>query len=120
LSIKTSYETPKGRLVSAASSTPRTDGLRSRIAVFVVIVQTILLLAHWFIYSTWIRFRAVPDPPGIDGLQAAVILLAISFVAASLIASRSTFSLVRLFYKIAAAWLGAVNFLFLAACMCWL
>ena len=106
--------------MSAASSTPRTDGLRSRIAVFVVIVQTILLLAHWFIYSTWIRFRAVPDPPGIDGLQAAVILLAISFVAASLIASRSTFSLVRLFYKIAAAWLGAVNFLFLAACMCWL
>lgn len=98
----------------------RTYGLRSRIAVFVVIVQTILLLVHWFIYSTWVRFRAVPDPPGISGLQVAVMLLGVSFIAASLIAFRSTARLARLLYKIAAVWLGIVNFLFLAACGCWL
>jgi uncharacterized protein len=94
--------------------------LRSRIAVFVVIVQSILLLAHWFIYSTWVRFRAVPDPPGITGLQLATVLLAVSFVTASLIAARSTAPLARFFYKIAAVWLGTVNFLFLASCVCWL
>ena len=88
--------------------------------MFVVIVQTILLLVHWFIYSTWVRFRAVPDPPGISGLQVAVLLLAVSFIAASLIAFRSTARLARLLYKIAAVWLGIVNFLFLAACGCWL
>ncbi len=94
--------------------------MRSRIAVFVVIVQTILLLAHWFIYSTWVRFRAIPDPPGISSLEAAVVLLGVSFVAASLIAYRSTSPLARLFYKAAAVWIGTVNFLFLAACLCWL
>jgi len=82
-------------------------------------VQSILLLAHWFIYSTWIRFRAVPDPPGVSTLQVVVGLLAVSFVAASLLAFRSTAPVVRFFYKLAALWLGTVNFLFLAACVCW-
>jgi predicted MPP superfamily phosphohydrolase len=94
--------------------------LRSRIAVFVVIVQSILLLAHCFIYCTWIGFRAVPDPPGITPLQAAVAILSLSFIAASLLAFRSATGLARWFYKMAAVWLGMVNFFFLGACLCWL
>jgi uncharacterized protein len=105
---------------TAQANQAETFSLRARIAVFVGIVQSILLLTHWFIYDTWVTFRAVPDPPGITGLQVAWAVLSVSFVGASLLAFRSFHPLVRIFYRIAAAWLGAVNFLFLAACLCWL
>jgi predicted MPP superfamily phosphohydrolase len=94
--------------------------LRRRIAVFVVVVQSILLLAHWFIYSTWVGFEVVPDPPGITPLQAAVAALSVSFVAASFLARRYFNTWARSFYRLAATWLGLVNFLFLAACLCWI
>ena len=93
--------------------------MRARIAVFVVIIQSILLFAHWFIYRTWIDFRAVADPPGVTVLQAALALLSVSFVAASFLAFRYFNRFVRVFYTIAAVWLGMVNFFFLAACLCW-
>ena len=93
--------------------------LRSRIAVFIVIVQSVLLLTHWFLYDTWITFRAVPDPPGITAWQIAVAVLSCSFIAASLLAFRSSNLFARIIYRIAAVWLGMVNFLFLAACLCW-
>jgi predicted MPP superfamily phosphohydrolase len=94
--------------------------LRARIAVFLVIIQSILFLTHWFIYATWTAFRAQPDPPGITPLQATVALLSVSFLTASLLAYRLTDPIVRNFYRIAALWLGAVNFLFLATCLLWI
>ncbi len=93
--------------------------MRARIAVFIVIIQSILFLTHWYIYRTWTDFRAIPDPAGITAAQAAVALLSVSFVAASLLAFRYFNGFVRLLYTIAAVWLGMVNFLFLAACLCW-
>ena len=98
---------------------PGAFSLRARIAVFVGIVQSILLLAHWFIYDTWATFRAVPDAAGFTALQLTLAVLSFSFVAASLLAFRFFNPVVRMFYKIAAVWLGMVNFLFLAACLCW-
>jgi uncharacterized protein len=95
----------------------QTFSLRARIAVFLSIVQSILLLTHWFIYDTWITFRG--DPPGVTGLQVALAGLSVSFVAASLLAFRSFHPFVRIVYRIAAVWLGTVNFLFMAACVCW-
>ncbi|MGC2197959.1 MAG: metallophosphoesterase [Terriglobales bacterium] len=97
----------------------RTFSLRARIAIFVGIVQSILLLTHWFIYDTWTTFRAVPDRTGLTGLQVTLAVLSVSFVAASLLAFRYYNWPVRAFYRLAAAWLGTVNFLFLAACLCW-
>jgi predicted MPP superfamily phosphohydrolase len=94
--------------------------LRARFVVFLVIFQSILLLAHWFIYRTWITFCAVSDPPGLSALAVIFALLSFSFVAASLLAFRITNPAVRTFYRAAAVWLGAANFLFLAACACWI
>ena len=93
--------------------------LRTRILLAVAIIQSILFLAHGFVYETWITFRAVPDPPGMTRLQVATILLSVSFVAASLLSFRYSSWPVRLFYSIAAVWLGFFNFFFIAACMCW-
>lgn len=98
----------------------RMSGLRARIAGFVAIIQSILLVAHWFVYETWTVFRADPDQAVITILRATLILLCVSFVAATLLAHRYSNSLVRLFYRIAATWLGVFNFFFVAACLCWM
>jgi predicted MPP superfamily phosphohydrolase len=94
--------------------------LRARIAVFLIVIQSILLFAHWFIYTTWKSFSAIADPPGIRPLEIMVAFLSVSFIAASLLAFRFSNPFVRSFYRLAALWLGAVNFFFLAACVCWL
>lgn len=98
---------------------PKVDSLQTRILIFIAIIQSILFLAHAFVYATWTRFRGLPDSPGITRLQVAVALLSVSFVAASLLAFRCSSWPVRLFYDAAAVWMGFFNFFFLAACLCW-
>ena len=93
--------------------------MRVRIAVFVAVIQSILFLAHWFVYETWAGFLGVPDPSGISRVQAGLALLSVSFVAASLLAFRYSHLAVRLVYRTAAVWLGVLNFCFWAACCCW-
>jgi predicted MPP superfamily phosphohydrolase len=102
------------------NSNAEVAGLRARIAIFVVVIQSILFLAHWFVYKTWTAFRPAPVPPGIRGLQLTLGLLSVSFVAATLLAFRYSNSLVRLIYRVAGIWLGILNFSFVAACFCWL
>lgn len=94
--------------------------MRSRISVFVSIIQAILLLTHLFLYETWIFFHGAPDPSQALTLKIVVSILSVSFVAATLLAYKYFNPLVRAFYAIAAAWLGLVNFFFLAACAIWL
>lgn len=94
--------------------------MRTRFAVFLLIVQSILLWAHWFIYRTWVSFRGISNHPGITVSQVVFGALAFSFVAASLLAYRYRSRPVKVLYRVAAAWLGTVNFLFLAACTSWM
>jgi predicted MPP superfamily phosphohydrolase len=90
--------------------------LRSRIAVFVVVIQSVLFLAHWFLYRTWTFFWGAPDP---SGLKVVLAILSVSFVLASLLAWRSSHAMVRILYTLSAVWLGTLTFCFLAACSCW-
>ena len=53
------------------------------------------------------------------GLWVATVVLAFSFVAATLLTFRFSSFPVTLFYKLAAIWLGFANYFFLAACVCW-
>lgn len=94
--------------------------MRSRISVFVSVIQAILLLAHLFLYETWIFFYGAPDPSDLFALKIGLAILSVSFVAASLLSYKYFDRLVRTFYMIAAVWLGLVNFFFLAACASWM
>lgn len=94
--------------------------MKARTALIVAIVQTILFFGHWFVYETWTEFWQPPDPPGIGAWQIVLMILSLSFVSASLLAFRSSNIAVRWFYRIAATWLGFMNFLFMAAWLCWL
>jgi predicted MPP superfamily phosphohydrolase len=93
--------------------------MRSRLIVFIAVFQSVLILGHVFLYRTWDFFWQAPDPPGISPLQWTLAVLSVSFLAASLLAFRYHNILVRWFYTVSAIWLGALSFLFLAACLSW-
>jgi predicted MPP superfamily phosphohydrolase len=83
-------------------------------------MQGFLLAAHWFIYHTWIAFWGSLGPSGTEALRMAISVLAFSFIAAALLGYYYTNPPVTLLYRLAAVWLGLLNFLFWAACLCWL
>lgn len=92
--------------------------MRTRISTFVIIVQTILLLAHLFVYETWTWFWGRPAEP--TAAKLVVLFLSLSFVAASLLGYRYNNILVRIFYILAATWLGIASFFLSAAVLCWI
>lgn len=94
--------------------------MRSRIIIFIAVIQSILFLGHWFLYRTLIYFWQDSDSPRNWSLQLALGLLSVSFIAASLLAFRFYNIFVRIFYTVAAVWLGFLNYFFLAACLCWI
>ncbi|MGC2696193.1 MAG: metallophosphoesterase [Candidatus Angelobacter sp.] len=92
--------------------------MRTRLFVFVSIVQAILFLAHWFVYATLAYFYG-----GWTASREAKLafgLLSVSFVAASLRGWYSFHPLVRTFYAAAAAWLGLFSFFFVASIASWI
>ena len=83
------------------------------------IIQVILLLAHWFVFSTWIAFCPGLSPSAHAGLRISMLVLAFSFVAASLLAFRFSNFFVSFVYWLAAVWLGFLNYFFWASLLCW-
>lgn len=86
----------------------------------ILVIQVILLLAHWFLYSTWIAFWPGLEPAAAADLRVIMLVLAFSFVAASLLSFRYSNPLVDFIYSIAAIWLGLLNFFFWMSALLWL
>jgi uncharacterized protein len=86
----------------------------------ILIVQTLLCLAHWFLYSTSIDFWWPLSPAAVFKLRVALILLSCLFMVAALLTFRFSNWIVALLYQIAAVWLGLLNLFFWAACLAWL
>lgn len=100
-------------------SSARERWLRSRIIIFILIIQSLLFLVHWLIYATWTDFRVVPAATA-RILAAVLAVLSVSFVTATLLAMRWNNPVLRAFYTMASVWLGVVNFLTWASLLCWL
>ncbi len=81
-------------------------------------IQGFLFLAHWFIYHTCMVFWPLSPAAGWK-LGGALFLLSISFLLAAILGSRYSNPAIEFIYKIAAVWLGLLNFIFWAACLCW-
>ena len=81
--------------------------------VAILVIQAILLLGHWFVYSTFVAsFSPGPPPVAIGDLRIAMLVLAFSFVIASLLSFRFSNPVVRIIYWGGAVWVGFVNFYF--------
>ncbi len=100
--------------LESAEVTPR------RVRRLVVIVQSILLLAHWFLYETWVAFHPALDTTTLIILRIVFLLAAVSFVIASFLAWQYFNPAVRVFYIINAVWIGFMTFCVFAAAGCWI
>jgi predicted MPP superfamily phosphohydrolase len=88
--------------------------------LFVSIIQSILFLGHWFFYRTLVRFHGPINPVMLLTLKVALGLLSISLILTSFLASRYANLLVRMFYTVAASWLGILYLFILAATLSWI
>lgn len=86
----------------------------------IFLIQIILLLAHWFLFHTWIAFWPGVATGAASWLRGVLLILAFTFAASSLLSFRFSSLAVRMFYKISSVWLGLLNYFFLAACLSWL
>ena len=93
--------------------------VRKRLVGFIAVLQSVLFLTHFLLYETW-TYPVGNATPLAAWLKPALVVLSVSFVAASLLAYRYTNSLVRTFYRVAAIWVGLLTFLFFAALCSWL
>jgi len=86
----------------------------------IAIVQGVLLLAHWFIYGTLVAFWSPLGAGTTAVLRAVIFTLAFSFMVAALLGFAFSNPVVAGLYKIAALWLGFLNFFFWAAWLSWI
>jgi predicted MPP superfamily phosphohydrolase len=94
--------------------------VRKGLIGFIAIVQCILFLTHFLLYETWTFSPTGSATPRALWIKLILGFLAVSFVAASLLAFRYTNAALRAFYRAAAIWLGLLTFLFLAAVSSWM
>jgi predicted MPP superfamily phosphohydrolase len=92
--------------------------VRTRLFVFASIVQSILLVAHLFVYASVAYFWGGAVASWATKL--AFGLLSVSFVAASIRSWYSHHPLTRLFYAISAIWLGFASYFLFASVACWI
>ena len=93
---------------------------RSSIIGFIVVIQSILFLTHFFLYKTWTFAQTAPSRTGNIWIAALLGVLSISFVVASVLAFSHTNAPLRALYRAAAVWMGLLSFLFLAAAFSWI
>lgn len=79
-----------------------------------------LFLAHFLLYKTWAFSQVRGHVPATLSVKLFLGFLSIAFVPASLLAFRYTNTAVRVFYRIAAVWVGLLSFLVIAATGSWL
>ena len=94
--------------------------MKAWLVLAICVIQVILFLAHWFVFSTLIAFLPGPAPTAVAGLHAAMLVLPFTFVAASLLAFRFSNFAVRFVYWLAAVELGFLNFFFWASLLAWI
>ena len=95
------------------------QGTRVGIASIATVFQAVMLAAHWFVYETWCLFWGPMSVGARLSLAISAVTLSFSFLGATLPAFRANNIFVRAFYRIAAIWLGALNFLVMAAVASW-
>ena len=88
----------------------------------VAFLQVFLFCSHWFLYHTLVAFWPAFLPLALRGdlyLRVGLFVLSTSFILASMLSFRYANGFVSLVYTAASVWLGILNFLFWAACLCW-
>src|SRR5258705_1323009 len=94
--------------------------MRRELIGFIVVIQSVLFLAHYLLYETWTFSSSGGDTNGTLWIKLVLGFLSVSFIAASLLAFRYTNAPLRAFYRAAAVWMGLLSFLFIAVISSWI
>ncbi len=84
----------------------------------IALIQILLFAAHWFIYQTLVSFVPLSSV-GTVAARIALLVLSFSFIFAAMLGFRYSNPAVAFIYKAASVWLGTLNYLFWASCLCW-
>src|SRR5258708_4328109 len=96
------------------------EATHAGIAAVATVFQGVILAAHWFVYETWSLFWGPMSAAAQRGLAVSLAILGFSFLGVMLLAFRANNIFIRIAYRVAAVWLGALNFLVLASVAAWL
>jgi len=91
-----------------------------RFVLFISIVQSILFVAHWFLYRTLVSFLGVASPGEAFDLEVALTFLSVSLVLTSFLAFRYSNPLVQCLLHCCGLLAGMVYLLILASILCWI
>lgn len=94
--------------------------VRKRLIRFVLIIQFVLFLSHLLVYETWTFSTGATGADKTLWIKLVAAALSVSFVAASLLGFRYSTEPVRIFYRVAAVWLGWLTLLVLACAAAWI
>ena len=94
--------------------------MRRQFLVFFLIVQTILLLVHFFLYETWAHFGYIEGNSPTAALKWAIVILAFSFPLASLLTFSTANVFARIVYTASAIWIGFGSYAVITSVVCWL
>ena len=89
----------------------------TRIAIFLTVISTITLGANWLVCATWNYFMGNEEMPA---WQFVPPLLTLTFIACILIGRRYSNPALRIAYRVAATWMGVLNFSFFASMGAWI
>jgi predicted MPP superfamily phosphohydrolase len=93
--------------------------VRGRLAFFLTVIKLILFAGHASLYETIVYFWPGQSDSALLYLRITLAILSVTLVTASLLAFRYFSAAVRLYYTLAATWLGTFSFLFFASCALW-
>jgi uncharacterized protein len=94
-------------------------GSHASFAGIAVVFQGILTAAHVFVFETWWSLWGAAGAQLRTEVEIGVTLLCFSFLAATILAFRYNNAPLRVLYRVAAVWLGALNFLVIASVGSW-
>jgi len=89
-------------------------------AIAVGVIQSILFTAHWALYKTILRFFVIENPGIIHCLKILLGFLSITFVLASYLSFYYNNLPIRIFYNLAAGWLGFLYLFLIASAILWI
>jgi predicted MPP superfamily phosphohydrolase len=88
-------------------------------SLFRITLESFLFLGHLFLYFTVVNFLPINSPLRRPTLKITLVVLFLSLIPASFLASRYSNLWVRCFYTAAASWMGIVYLFALASIVCW-
>ena len=95
-------------------------GMLRRFAIVLIVVQSVLFLAHFLLFLTILAAWGPAKPSSTRALGVALAILSVFFLGSSLLAFRNANFVVRIAYLIGSVWLGTFNYLIIAAVLWWM